>query len=145
MTTTQKTKIGIALELVARDEHCPQDQKEAAIDMLLCADQAMNDAPDLTVLERLKALADAVASQGVYLSRLPRHEAARAERLIRTHTVDCPLRNGISGRYAALYPYRWPIVVLVAVLIMSPYAGPVIGRFLERHMDAAATEMVRGK
>lgn len=130
MVTTDK--IGLALEEVVREKSLPRATKEAVTDMLTGIREAIDKQDPLA----------ATASIAVYLSRQPVNEQEFVNNAVDTHARKCAVAGGVSGRYAALYPYRWPLVALICVLIMSPYAGPVIGRFLERHIDVAAEKVL---
>ena len=127
-TTDQTTRIGIELEEISRTPHGAMDdgQKQAVQDMLITAGNGVKSGDVVEV----------VGAVVVYMARTARYEPERLQKAIDRHENGCPLRNGMSGRYAALYPYRWPLVILICVALISPYAGPVLARAIERHIDA---------
>lgn len=135
MTTADQTKrIGIALEETARDQHMDQGRRESVMDLLITAGTALDNGNVL----------DAVGGIVVFLSRDARYSDGRVSKVVDAHTAACPLRGAASGRYAALYPYRWPLVVLICVALISPYAGPVLARAIERHIDAGIHAAAKG-
>lgn len=73
------------------------DSLESVRDMLGSATVAVNGAPD-----KLQAVSETVGHMGIVLGKLAIRETA------------CPMRGQLSGKLAVLYPFRWPIAVILA-------------------------------
>jgi hypothetical protein len=124
-------KIEDAISEVKHDPRLAADHKEALIDMLIPARIAVNGAQD-----KIDAIANAVGAQSVYLARRDRHHAEAIERAIVGHVSGCPLakRPKLPGVLCHVYPFRWPLAVIIMVYMLSPYVGPVMAKLTESNI-----------
>jgi hypothetical protein len=114
----------------------PADEtKEPLRDMLLSAREACNGAPD-----KLQAISETIGHVALILARSEMHKAdyidAAATKAVQAHTSSCPLRGTVSGKAAVLYPFRWPIAVVLCVG-MIVLGGDRLWTLIERHSDKA--------
>ena len=78
------------------------DSLEPVRDMLGSAATAVNGAPD-----KLQAVSETVGYMGIVLGKLAIRE------------TSCPMKGPVSGKLAAIYPFRWPLAVVLAPAITA--------------------------
>lgn len=142
MTTAgdQKARIDIALGELARDTAMEHGQREAVSDMLISAQHACNGSVD-----KIQAVADAVGAVSVFLARKERADGERFAALLSAHERACPMRSGPTGKLSAVYAFRWPLAIVLAVGMLSPYVGPVAAKIIEEraNRDMPAVQAVQ--
>ena len=123
-------RIGLEVEATVRDKDMPADQRESIVDMLGAAGHAANGAPDKT-----QAIAEAVQSMAIFLSRQARHETARTRDAIAFHASMCPMAG--AGRVAlTMWQYRRHVTAVAAVFLGS--LGLSRAPWMGKLMDALA-------
>ena len=78
------------------------DSLEAVRDMLGSAAFSVNGAPD-----KLQAVSETVGHLGYVLGKLAIRE------------TSCPMKGPVNGKLAVLYPFRWPLAVVLAPAITA--------------------------
>ena len=104
----------------------PDETREHLHGLLDRAAEVSNGTPD-----KVGAIADALAALLVHQVRrdirAPGEVRAAILASVEAHVVACPLRaRNLTGRWAALYPYRWPLVVAAGFVLASPHAPAVL-------------------
>jgi len=104
----------------------PDDTREHLFGLLDRADKVSNGTPD-----KVGAIADALAALLIHQVRrdirAPGEVRTAIQESVEAHVVACPLRaRNLTGRWAALFPYRWPLVVAAGFVLASPHAPAVI-------------------
>jgi hypothetical protein len=126
-----KQKIDHAMQQVERDTSLTADHRESMLDMLLPASIAANGTSD-----KIGAIANAIGAQSIYLARRDRHISSIISTAISEHVRVCPMATPVmAGKLGILYPFRWPLAVILAVAMLSPYVGPVVKDVAKEHFE----------
>jgi len=130
-----KRRIALTLAQVAEAKELDHDHRDALSDMLVSAESAANGTPD-----KIEAIARATANIAIVISRGELRGPHVLATALENHTLACPMRAPTVGRLAALYPFRWPLAVIVAAAVFSPFVGPAIAKVVQ---EKAAVERVQ--
>jgi len=124
-----KLKIDATMDQIEHDDSLTADHRDALLDMLLPASIATNG-----TLDKIGALADAVGAQSVYLARRDRRQAQDMADAIKGHVMACPMGKApINGKLAVVFPFRWPLALVICIAMISPYVGPSMQRLADRY------------
>ena len=125
-----KQKIDQAMQQVERDTTLTAEHKEAMLDMLLPSSLATNGCSD-----KIGAIANAIGAQSIYLARRDRHINSIISMAISEHVKACPMASpSMAGKLGILYPFRWPLAVILAVAMLSPYVGPAVKEMADKYI-----------
>lgn len=126
-----------AKQQVIEDKHTPPHVKDTLIDLFINLKAATNGNPN-----KLEHMASALAHMGIIMARHELITPALIEGMVEKHTSACPLRSAVGGKWAKVYPFRWPAALVLCVALVSPYVGPVVAKALEKHGAAVAGKVV---
>lgn len=108
---------------VIADPHISDEHKDAIVDMLLKGKEATNGAED-----KIAAMADCLGAIAVMIARRELTIPRLVTQAMKEHVSTCAMMQGAGGRFAALFPWRWPLTVVLCVALVSPYVGPVLAK-----------------